>query len=272
MSTSERLSYIFESSALAKMRNFIDHNTLFAFDLDGTLAPIATKPCVIGIPDSIREEFIILNEQAVVAVITGRSCSDALYHLGISPRYLIGNHGAEGLPGWENRENEFSRIANQWQSQLDNLLPVENRRGIMIENKGSTLSIHYRHVCNIKYAHKMILQAIDKLDPQPRRIGGKFIENLIPVSAPDKGIAFRILMEKSGCQKGFFVGDDETDEDIFRLNDANLFTICVGRNKSSNALFYLQKQNEIKKLITEINSVLSGKRKYSGEELTKIIL
>jgi len=226
MIMNERLSYIFGNSALSKMRDFIDHSTLFAFDLDGTLAPIAPKPCVIGIPDSIRQEFSLLNEQAVVAVITGRSCSDALYHLGISPRYLIGNHGAEGLPGWKDRENEFFCIANHWQSQLDNLLPINNRRGIMIENKGTTLSIHYRYVCNIKHAHKMILQAIDKLDPQPRRIGGKFIENLIPVNAPDKGIALRILMQKSQCQKAFFVGDDETDEDVFRLNDSNLFTIA----------------------------------------------
>ncbi|MFZ2399520.1 MAG: hypothetical protein WAW31_12760, partial [Smithella sp.] len=108
--------------------------------------------------------------------------------------------------------------------------------------------------------HKMILQAIDKLDPQPRRIGGKFIENLIPVSAPDKGIAFRILMEKSGCQKGFFVGDDETDEDIFRLNDANIFTVRIGINVFSDALFYLRNQSEIIRLISEINNVLKNKK------------
>ncbi len=260
MSMKERLSYLFKNTAFSKMRNFIDKTTLFAFDLDGTLAPIASKPSVIGIPDPIRQEFAILNKQAVVAVITGRSRSDALHHLGISPHYLIGNHGAEGLPGWKDQENEFFGITNQWQSQLDNLLPLENRRGIMIENKGSTLSIHYRHVCNIKYAHKMILQAIDKLDPQPRRIGGKFIENLIPVSAPDKGIAFRILMEKSGCQKGFFVGDDETDEDIFRLNDANIFTVRIGINVFSDALFYLRNQSEIIRLISEINNVLKNKK------------
>jgi len=256
----EQLSYLFENGALSKMRNFIDKTTLLAFDLDGTLAPIVPRPSSIGIPDSIRQELTTLNAQAVVAVITGRSYSDALHHLGISPRYLIGNHGAEGLPGWEDREQVFSIITNQWQSQLDELLPGNDRKGIMIENKGVTLSIHYRYVCNIKSAHKMILQAIDKLDPQPRRIGGKFIENLIPVSAPDKGIAFRILMEKSGCQKGFFVGDDETDEDIFRLNDANIFTVRIGINVFSDALFYLRNQNEIIRLIGEINNVLKNKK------------
>ncbi|MGB5216923.1 MAG: trehalose-phosphatase [Smithella sp.] len=182
--------------------------------------------------------------------------SDALHHLGISPRYLIGNHGAEGLPGWEDREQVFSIITNQWQSQLDELLPGNDRKGIMIENKGVTLSIHYRYVCNIKSAHKMILEAISKLMPQPRRIGGQFIENLLPAGAPDKGIALRLLMEKSGCRKGFFVGDDETDEDVFRLNDANIFTVRVGMNTFSDALFYVQDQNEIVRLLHEINSNL----------------
>ncbi len=263
MSMKERLSYIFGRTAFSKMRDFIERTTLFAFDLDGTLAPIVPKPSLIGIPGSIRQELNTLNAQAIVAVITGRSRSDALHHLGLSPRYLIGNHGAEGLPGWKDREQVFSIIANQWQSQLDKLLPGNDRKGIMIENKGVTLSIHYRHVCNIKGAHKMILEAINQLNPQPRRIGGQFIENLLPAGAPDKGIALRVLMEKSGCRKGFFVGDDETDEDVFRLNDENIFTVRVGMNASSDALFYLRGQNEITQLMSEINIALRNKNNVS---------
>ncbi len=256
----EHSPYLFGNVALAAMRSFIDRTTLFAFDLDGTLAPIVPEPCVIGIPDPVKKEFTILNEQAPVAVITGRSRLNAMHHIGISTRYMIGNHGAEGLPGWEDRENDLSRIASGWQSQLDNLLPFDNRCGIMIENKGTTLSIHYRHADNIKKAHALILNAINRLVPQPRRIGGKCVENLIPDGAPDKGIALRILIEQSGCRKGFFIGDDETDEDVFRLEDANLFTIRVGRKTSSNARFYLRGQNEIVRLLSEINSALKKVR------------
>lgn len=257
MSMNERSSYLFGKVALSKMRSFIDRTTLFAFDLDGTLAPIAPEPCVIGIPDPIKKEFTILKQQAAVAVITGRSRLDALHHIGISPRYMIGNHGAEGLPGWESREDEFIRMANHWQCQLDNLLPVENRGGIMIENKGATLSIHYRHAGNIEEAHALILRTIDRLVPQPKRIGGKYVENLIPEGAPDKGFAIKLLMQHSECPKGFFVGDDETDEDVFRLDNVNLFTIRVGRKTSSRARFYLRGQNEIVLLLREMNSVLT---------------
>jgi trehalose 6-phosphate phosphatase len=261
MSNNKRLPYLFGDAALAAMRSFIDQTTLFAFDLDGTLAPIVSEPHVIVIPDPIKKEFSILNERAAVAVITGRSCSDALHHLGVAPRYLIGNHGAEGLPGWKDREQVFFIIANQWQSQLDKLLPIDDRGGIMIENKGVTLSLHYRHVCNIKSAHKMIMEAINKLNPQPRRIGGQFIENLIPVGAPDKGDALKILMEISGCQKSLFSGDDETDEDVFHLNDANIFTVRIGINVFSDALFYIRNQYEIGRLLREINSILDQIKK-----------
>lgn len=105
----------------------------------------------------------------------------------------------------------------------------------------------------------MILEAISKLNPPPRRIGGQFIENLVPAGAPNKGIALRLLIEKSECRKGFFVGDDETDEDVFRLNDQNIFTVRVGINTFSDALFYLSGQHEITRLIGEINSVLRVK-------------
>jgi trehalose 6-phosphate phosphatase len=33
-----------------------------------------------------------------VAIITGRAIADARTMLGFMPRYLIGNHGAEGVP------------------------------------------------------------------------------------------------------------------------------------------------------------------------------
>jgi len=60
----------------------------------------------------------------------------------------------------------------------------------------------------------------------------------------------------SGCQKSLFVGDDETDEDVFRLKDENIFTVRVGINPLSNALVYIRGQHEIVRLLLEINSSL----------------
>lgn len=239
------------------MERFIDRTTLFAFDLDGTLAPIGPDPDAIGIPVTIQKEIIALGGIVGVAIITGRSRSDALQRLSVLPRYLIGNHGAEGLPGWESRTQAFIQTVKQWQDQLAELLPSENRKGLFIENKGPTLSIHYRHAADSEAARVMILCAINRLVPQPRRISGIYIENLVPKGAPDKGAALTHLMNQAGCPKGFFVGDDETDEDVFRLTHESIFTVRVGRKTGSCARFYLRNQQEIARLLREISRILS---------------
>ena len=256
MSSSQPSTYLFSDTAGTAMERFIDRRTLFAFDFDGTLAPIGPDPDAIGIPVTIQKEMITLGGIAGVAVITGRSRSDALQRLSILPRYLIGNHGAEGLPGWESRTQEFIRTVKEWQDQLDELLPSENRRGIFIENKGPTLSVHYRHAADSKASRVMILRAINRLVPQPRLISGIYIENLLPKGAPDKGVALTHLMNQAGCPKGFFVGDDETDEDVFRLEHESIFTVRVGRKTGSLARFYLRNQQEIARLLRKTNDIL----------------
>ncbi len=256
MSRTEWPIYLFGTSGLAALTHFIEPATLFGFDLDGTLAPIVSDPGAIGIPDAIRKEFTRLAAQASVAVITGRSRQDAFMRLGTAPRYLIGNHGAEGLPAWLENKNEFIHTTGDWQNQLENLLPVESRAGIVIENKGATLSIHYRQAQNRPMAHALILSAITRLLPQPRRISGKCVESLLPAGAPDKGAAFYLLMQQEGFGKGFFIGDDETDESVFRLDQENIFTVRVGKTADSQASFYLRHQREVARVLSTLNVLL----------------
>jgi len=49
------------------------------------------------------------------------------------------------------------------------------------------------------------------------------VENLIPRGAPHKGDALLHLLDFSGCGRALFAGDDETDEDVFRLDDPRIF-------------------------------------------------
>ena len=51
----------------------------------------------------------------------------------------------------------------------------------------------------------MILDAVSRLLPRPRRISGKCIENLIPEGAPDKGVALAFLMLQAGCPNAFLL-------------------------------------------------------------------
>jgi trehalose 6-phosphate phosphatase len=244
--------YLFSDEGRAALRDFVGNKTLFAFDLDGTLAPIVAEPSLILIPDKVRAKLIRLGELASVAIVTGRACADAQAHLGFKPRFLVGNHGAEGLPGREEEESVFIRMGNTWERQLRLLLAVERSAGIVFENKGATLSLHYRNAPYPVMAQKEILNAVHQLVPLPRRVSGKYVENLTPQEAPHKGEALSFIMRHLGCRQALFVGDDETDEDVFRLRDDRIFGIRVETSPRSAARYFIRERGEIGALLDEI--------------------
>lgn len=258
-----------EGPGRAALRDFADRDTLFAFDLDGTLAPIVPEPSRIVVPPDLRARLACLERLAPVAVITGRSRADAGLHLGFQPRLLVGNHGAEGLPGREGEAAGYRRLTGMWEEQLRGLLPEAGRAGIVVENKGATLSLHYRNAPDRAEAHRAILGAAEGLEPPPRVLGGKCVENLLPREAPGKGEALLALMRELGFRKALFVGDDETDEEVFRLAAAPIFGIRVGLDPHSAARAYLRDQGEVGPLIDAIIAVLAsprdpGERRGSG--------
>ena len=251
------MTYLFSDAGLAALHDFIDPATLFAFDLDGTLAPIAADPGSIRVPHAIQRALAELKDRAVMAIITGRSRRDAQRYLGVLPQYLVGNHGAEGLPGWEQHEEDFRRLGVEWERQLHRMIPDGEISGIVVENKGMSVSVHYRGTINRPAARSLVLNAIGHLVPQPRVVGGKYVENLLPEEAPDKGAALMQLMRRAGCAKGFFVGDDQTDEDVFQLDWEELFTVRVGIGTRSRARYFLREQGEILLLLRHINDALA---------------
>lgn len=243
---------IFSNAGLAALSAFVDRTTLFTFDLDGTLAPIIEDPDRIMIPGDVREKMTRLCFLAMVAVLTGRARDDARAHLGFEPRFIVGNHGAEGLPGWEQLEGGFALLCRQWEDQLRTIFTHALESGIIIENKGSSLTLHYRKAPDREAAHAEILRAVQRLEPLPRRISGKCVENIMPSDSLNKGEALLQLMRHAGSDRSVFIGDDVTDEDVFRLRNDHVLGIRVGNSSSSEADYCLSDQNQIGRLLDEI--------------------
>lgn len=243
MKPSKSMIYLFSDAGNEKLRGFVRRDTLFAFDLDGTLAPITADPSNIAIPAAVRCRLIDLHRMAPLAIITGRARADAIKHLGFTPGFLVGNHGAEGLPGCQARERQYVRLCREWKRCLLEILRDKN--GIVIEDKGTTLSLHYRNSHDPERAHKEILLAMNGLTPSPRAVGGKFVENIAPQDAPNKGEALLSVMWSLGCPQAVFFGDDETDEDVFRLRNDRVLGIRIGPSTRSAASHYLHDQDEL---------------------------
>ncbi|NUM89735.1 MAG: trehalose-phosphatase, partial [Bdellovibrionales bacterium] len=79
---------------------------------------------------------------------------------------------------------------------------------------------------------------------------------------PHKGTALVEAMRHIGAEAAFYVGDDDTDEDVFSLPEGNIVTVRVGRRAGSRAQFFLQRQRDINRLLRRLVS-LEEKRSHS---------
>jgi trehalose 6-phosphate phosphatase len=220
-------------------------NVLLAFDFDGTLAPIVPDRHHAAMRHQTARLFSKVCARYPSAVISGRAKADVARRLDGAPvRYLIGNHGLE--PG--SRLGAFGR-------QVERALPLleaalAGRQGIDIEDKRYSLAVHYRRAREKPRAREAIRRAVAALPVPMRVIPGKLVINVVPEAAPSKGDALVKLRERADADVAMYVGDDITDEDVFRLDQpGRLFTVRVGRSKSSAARYYLRQQREIDTLL-----------------------
>jgi trehalose 6-phosphate phosphatase len=87
-----------------------------------------------------------------------------------------------------------------------------------VENKGLTLSFHYRTAEDPEAAEAFLLEAAERArDAGLRpRFGRKVLEVRPPVDA-SKGTAVAYLLRTRGLERALYAGDDATDLDAFRV-------------------------------------------------------
>ena len=218
--------------------------TLLAFDFDGTLAPIVARPDRAALRPSTKRLLSTLATLYPCVVISGRAASDVSGRLkDISLRGVIGNHGLEP---WR-ATAVLSRRVRAWKPLLHAALRDE--AGVEIEDKGYSIAVHFRRSRAKKRVRRRILEAAATLEGV-RLIRGIEVLNLIPAGSPHKGIALERERQRLACDTAIYVGDDETDEDVFALDQpGRLLSIRVGRKEASAADFYLETQSQIDSLL-----------------------
>jgi len=221
---------------------------LLAFDFDGTLAPIVRGRQEAGMRPETGALFSRLCQLFPTAVISGRCRADVAARLESSRvKYIVGNHGIEGGA----RAATRARDLNEAREQLT--LLVAKTPGLELEDKGLSLTVHYRRSRKPAAAQRAILRVLGRLTRPLRAIGGKSVVNVLPTDAPDKGDALLELCTRSGADVALYVGDDVTDEDVFELRQPERFiSIRVGRSSASAAEYFLPSQREIDGLLQRL--------------------
>jgi trehalose 6-phosphate phosphatase len=239
------MRYALSARSRKVLSHFAASRVLFAFDFDGTLAPIVNDPERACMRRTTRRLLSRLARIRTCAALSGRSRADLAVKLaGTGIQHLIGNHGAEPWAGAQ----RLRRAVRQWERELVRRLP--DLPGLWVENKGLSLTVHYRRCRQKAEALSAIVQAVQSL-PDVRLIRGKEAVSVVSQDAPHKGMALMAEWSRLKCDGALYVGDDETDEDVFALPDRerDLLTIRVGRKNTSRAGYFLRNQAEVDELL-----------------------
>lgn len=239
---------LFSAAGYLALRGFLQQPALCLFDFDGTLAPLVRNPALVRLPSTIQVQLQALQPWAPVGIVTGRSLADVRKRLGFEPDYVIGNHGLEGLPGWKRQAAKNFALCRVCLSSLQPMLS-DLGKGVWIEDKSYSLTVHYRQAIDHKRAEKILSAIFEKLSPAPRIIPGKFNRSLLPANAGDKGFAVAQLLLLSQKYRALYVGDDSTDEDVFSLHNPGLFTVRVGDEGVTAADYVNEDQGDIGRLL-----------------------
>jgi trehalose 6-phosphate phosphatase len=188
-------------------------------DIDGTLLDFAPSPQQVLVPAELRQTLARLDELTggAVALVSGRALADI--DLIFAPLRLaaIGGHGAELRSASGSkitmRAKALGAALKRRLTALTALGP-----GVLAEDKGYSLALHYRLAPERAAAVRDAVEAIcAEVEPGTVEVlPGKLVVEIKPAGI-NKAEAVRELMEYPPFRrrKPIFIGDDVTDEPVF---------------------------------------------------------
>jgi len=247
------MEYLLTDRGRSELEALLTVHSLFAFDFDGTLAKIVRDHHTAQLGRPIRLWLGELAKRVPTAIISGRSMEDLRTRVGNTVPYLIGNHGLEGLHVTQQVVRQARETCRGWKQLIEERFSTElTRLGVFVEDKSYSLSFHYRNAGQKDDARALVFHVLAELSPPPRIVLGKAVVNVVPAAAPHKGAALLELMHQLNCPAALYIGDDDTDEDVFSLPDTRILTVRIGKNKISAARFFLKRQTEITEVLRSI--------------------
>ncbi len=191
-------------------------------DLDGTLAPIVPDPAGVVIPAEIRRSLETLAPRlGLLAFISGRSLTDLRRIVDMDGVVYSGNHGTEivdtggrPLDAGAGDLTPLQEFARGWDPR-----DLEDH-GLWLEDKGATLTFHYRNAPDIDAAVSFLATTVAPRgrDAELRVEPGRMSLEVHPAGGTSKGTAVRIILETApAIRSAISVGDDRTDVTVWAM-------------------------------------------------------
>jgi trehalose-phosphatase len=227
-------------------------------DFDGTLAPVVPRPRDARIPRTTKLILrrLMRNPNVALTVISGRRRGDLMQRAAVRGLHYL------GLYGWERSERQHGSrlVKNALREMLRDLeRELNSVRGVWIENKTMSLSIHFREA---SVANRSIAQLVARRALTHYREHLQIEENLrdwevLPRICGDKGIAVKSEIKRNRLQSALpiYIGDDISDEAAFRVLKDGI-TVHVGIAQGTCARYIAKGPAQVAQALAKIDEVL----------------
>ena len=183
-------------------------------DMDGTISHIVLKPeDAVVTPRSLALLASLREKLALVAVVSGRPARNVRERVGLSGVEYVGNHGLERWVNGEVRHNAaLTAYLPRLEASVAKLRQI-SMDGTQVEDKGVTVTIHYRQTENPAEVRERLRPLVQQIASEEGLdfFEGRMIYELRPPVKADKGIAFAELVQEFALDGVIYLGDDTTD-------------------------------------------------------------
>jgi trehalose 6-phosphate synthase/phosphatase len=227
---------------------------LLLLDYDGTLVPFAAQPHLAH-PDAELEDLLgalSRDHKNHVFLISGRDKLTLERWFGPLDVGLFAEHGAlikNPGEGWR----LMKPVTLGWKEEIASIVRmyVDRVGGSLIEEKDFSVAWHYRQ-CDSELGEQRAKELIDDITQFAANLdiqvleGKKVVE--VRSSANNKGTAAAQLVRELEPDLVVAIGDDQTDEDMFRLLPGHAVTVRVGA-VSSRARYNLRDHDDVRRFL-----------------------
>jgi len=246
-------------SAVPVPRSRVPHlsETAILLDIDGTLLDLAPTPREVWVPPGLAKTLgrLVERTSGALALVSGRSLNDIDLIFAPDQFPAIGGHGAEMRLS---AESEAVAVhAPPMDKELKRRLAAIAKLspGILLEDKGYSLALHYRLA---PHAEKAIFEAVsliraDLPNAPIEVLPGKSVCE-IKHSGFNKASGVQELMthEPFRGRRPLFIGDDVTDETVFAIMpDLKGLAFSVGR-RAQGVAGHFDEPSDVRAFLTRL--------------------
>jgi trehalose 6-phosphate synthase/phosphatase len=223
---------------------------LLLFDYDGTLSPLVRFPHLAVPTESIISLLTALcaDDRNFVIINSGRPCTTLENWFGSLPVALIAEHGAfirKAGQSWE----QTIPVNTEWKEHVMRVMQkfIDRCPGAFVEEKDFSLAWHFRNAdtelgfIQSRELFNSLTEAAADLNFQV--IEGKKVIEVRPRGI-DKGTAAQRWLAEQEYDFILAIGDDRTDEDLFKVIPAGGYSMRVGLVQTA-AQFNIRQQNDV---------------------------